>query len=77
MLHLTENNFFNWLDSFSPEFHHSKDEIQALLFQPGCFSLRNLNRVEKSAQQKDLFFPEILPRSLGAADTSPQIAAHV
>ena len=56
MLHSTEDNFLLTDIFFHSEFHHSKDEIEALLFHPGCIFLRRLNQIEKSALQKFFFF---------------------
>ena len=50
------NKMFYWLDIFCSEFHQSKDEIEALLFHPGYFFLRRLNKIAKSSQQKVFFF---------------------
>ena len=57
---------FLFINIFYSELHHSKIEIEALLFHPGSFFPRRLYKIEKSAQQKGLYFSDILPRSPGA-----------
>ena len=69
---------FLFINIFYSEFHHSKIEIEALLFHPGSFFPRRLYKIEKSAQQKGLYFSDILPRSPGAGVSdlrSPLISA--
>ena len=59
-------NIFSWF------FFYKKDEIEALLFHPGLFLIRNRNRVGKAVWKKGRFFSDILQGS----DVRPQNPAH-